>query len=72
MFDKLGVPNRKWLYYRLSAGTKAPNCLYIVKDNYNAKHESYHFSIKAGWDMPLKKFLMLLDELAVNLFAEAK
>lgn len=51
---------------------KIPLGLYIVKDNYNKRHESFHYSIKAGWDMPLKKFLILLDELAVNLFAEVK
>lgn len=72
LFDKLGVPNKKWLYYKLGAGTKIPNGLYIVKDNYNARHESFHYSIKAGWDMPLTKFLMLLDELALSLFAETK
>lgn len=71
LFDKFGVPNKKWLYYRLSAGMEIPHGLYIVKDNYNPRHESHHYSIKAGWDMPLKKFLMLLDELAINLVAEA-
>ena len=72
LFDKLGVPNKKWLYYRLSIGTDVPKGLYVTKDGFNRKHKSYHYSIKAAWDMPLKKFLMLLDELAVNLIAEVK
>lgn len=72
LFDKLGVPNKKWLYYRLSAGIKIPHGLYIIKDNFNKRHESFHYSIKASWDMPLKKFLMLLDSLAVNLISEVK
>ena len=72
LFDKLGVPNKKWFYYRLDIGTKIPHGLYIVKDSYNKRHKSFHYSIKASWDMPLKKFLMLLDELAVNLISEAK
>lgn len=72
LFDKLGIPNKKWMYYRLSSKTKIPNGLYIVKDSFNKKHEAYHYSIKAGWDMPLKKFLMLLDELSVDLIFEVK
>lgn len=72
LFDRLGVPNSKWLYYRLSVGVKIPNGLYIVKDSFNKRHKSFHYSIKAGWDMPLKNFLILLDELSVNLISEAK
>lgn len=72
LFDKFNVPNKKWLYYRLSSGTKIPPGLYIVKDNFNRFHEAFHYSVKASWDMPLKKFLMLLDELALNLIAEPK
>lgn len=72
LFDKLGVPNKKWLYYKLKNGTKIPHGLYITKDSFNRKNESFHYSIKASWDMPLKKFLMLLDVLATNLIPEAK
>lgn len=70
LFDRLGVPNKKWLYYKLSAGMQIPNGLYIVKDNLNKRHQSFHYSIKASWDMPLKQFLILLDDLAVNLIKE--
>jgi len=72
LFDRLGVPNKKWLYYRLGIGGNIPHGLYIIKDRFNKRHDSFHYSIKAGWDMPLIRFLMLLDELAVNLIAETK
>ncbi|GAA6166343.1 hypothetical protein [Sessilibacter corallicola] len=72
LFDKLGVPNKKWDYFRLSIGLKIPHGLYIIKDNYNRRHGSFHYSIKAGWDMPLKKFLMLLDEIATSLTFEER
>ena len=72
LFDRLGVPNKKWLYYRLGVGMKIPHGLYIVKDSFNRHHNSFHYSIKAGWDMPLTKFLILLDKLAVDLFSEEK
>ena len=72
LFDRFGVPNKKWIYLKLAIGTNIPHGLYIVKDRFNRRHESYHYSIKAGWDMPLKNFLMLLDELAKSLSLENK
>lgn len=72
LFDKLGVPNSKWLYYRLSSGLKIPHGLHITKDSFNKRHESFHYSIRASWDMPLTKFLMLLDKLAMHLISETK
>ena len=70
LFDRLGVPNKSWLYYRLSIRAKIPYGLYIEKNGFNRRHGSFHYSIKAGWDMPLTKFLILLDELALSLTAE--
>lgn len=70
LFDVLGVPNKKWDYYRLPAGSKIPYGLAITKDQFNATHQATHYSIKAKWDMPLTKFLMLLDELAAQLVPE--
>lgn len=70
LFDVFGVPNKKWEYYRLSAGIKIPVGLVITKDKFNELHNSTHYSIKANWDMPLTKFLMLLDELATQLIFE--
>lgn len=72
LFDRFGVPNKKWNYLKLAIGTSIPHGLYIIKDRFNSRHQSYHYSIKASWDMPLTKFLMLLDELAENLIAENK
>lgn len=70
LFDVLGVPNRKWDYYRLPAGAKIPDGLAITKDQFNQVHQATHYSIKAKWDMPLTRFLMLLDELAAQLVVE--
>lgn len=70
LFDLLGVPNKKWDYYKLPAGIRLPFGLVITKDEFNKLHEATHYSIRANWDMPLTKFLMLLDELAVQLIFE--
>lgn len=70
LFDVLGVPNKKWDYYRLPANAKIPDGLVITRDKLNPRHQSTHYSIRPHWDMPLKKFLMLLDELATQLIKE--
>ena len=71
LFDALGVPNSKWKYYRLPAGTDIPHGLVITKDSFNPRHNATHYSLRPNWDMPLKKFLMLLDQVATKLVAEA-
>ena len=70
LFDVLGVPNKKWEYYKLPAGVRIPFGLVITKDEFNDLHRATHYSIRANWDMPLTKFLMLLDELAAQLIFE--
>ncbi len=70
LFDVFGVPNKKWEYYKLPAGLRIPFGLVITKDEYNQLHKATHYSIKANWDMPLTKFLMLLDDLAAQLIFE--
>lgn len=70
LFDVLGVPNKKWTYYRLPAGSPIPVGLVILKDNYNPKHKATHYTICPYWDMPLKNFLMLLDQLIPLLISE--
>ena len=70
LFDVLGVPNKKWEYYKLPAGAIIPFGLVITKDEFNDLHRATHYSIRANWDMPLTKFLMLLVELAAQLIFE--
>ena len=70
MLDVLGVQNKRWDYYKLPAGAIIPHGLAITKDQYNKAHKATHYSIKAKWDMPLTKFLCLLDELAAELVTE--
>lgn len=69
LFDVHGVPNKRWDYFLLPAGTKVPHGLAITKDAFNTVHQATHYSIKAMWDMPLKNFLMLLDQLSTHLIA---
>lgn len=70
LFDVLGVPVRRWDYYRLEAGTPIPVGLVITRDSFNKRFEATHYSVRPNWDMPLKKFLMLLDELAAKFVKE--
>lgn len=70
LFDVLGVPNKNWSYYRLPAGTPIPMGLVILKDSFNPRHNATHYTICPNWDMPLKNFLMLLDQLIPMLVAE--
>lgn len=70
LFDVLGVPNKKWSYYRLPAGTVIPVGLVILKDNYNSRHKATHYTICPHWDMPLKNFLILIDQLIPMLVPE--
>ena len=70
LFDVLGVPASRWDYYRLPVGINIPVGLVITKDSYNKKYKSTHYSIRPNWDMPLKKFVGLLDELTKELIAE--
>ena len=56
LFDVFGVPNIKWNYYKIPAGTAIPAGLVIVKDKFNSKHKASHYSICPNWDMTLKNY----------------
>jgi hypothetical protein len=70
LFDVLGVPVKKWDYYRIPKGAKIPQGLVITKDSFNKTHNATHYSIRPHWDMPVAKFCMLLDELTKELIVE--
>ena len=70
LFDKKGIPVAKWEFYKLLAGTEIPHGLVITKDDWKEQFQAYHYTIRPHWDMPLTKFLMLLDKLAVKLVKE--
>lgn len=70
LFDLFGIPVKKWNYYKLPKGVKVPYGLVITKDDYNPGFGATHYSIRANWDMPLTKFLMLLDDLAKDFVLE--
>lgn len=71
-FDKPGVPaGPDWSYYRISAGTRLPDGLAIVRDAYNDRFDATHYTIAPAFDMPLEQFKLLLIQLAKNAVKEA-
>ena len=70
-FDKPGIPPGKgWEYYRIPAGTRLPEGLAIVEDNYNEKFKATHYTIAPAFDMPISQFKGKLLELAAELIRE--
>lgn len=71
-FDKPGVPaGKNWEYYKIPKGTILPYGLAIVKDEYNARFNATHYTIAPAFDMSLKSFKSLLNQLAQMLILEA-
>lgn len=72
LFDIIGNPSASWDYYKINAGTAIPLGLVITKDktlkpkNKTNEPAPTHYSIRPHWDMPLKQFLMLLDDLVAS------
>ena len=78
LFDIIGTPVASWDYYKIASGTTLPLGLVIVRDKPNPNLQKnptdpipVHYSIRPHWDMPLKGFLILLDEL-VSSFTRVK
>lgn len=67
LFDVLGIPVKSWDYYLLSKDTKIPYGLVITKDDYKKRLKATHYTIRPNWDMPVTKFCILLDKLALEL-----
>lgn len=55
-----------WQYFEIPAGTKIPEGLIIIKDDYNERFRATHHSIVPNRAMPLTEFRRLLDQLARN------
>lgn len=70
LFDRSGIPSKNWEYYKLLAGSGIPFGLVITKDDYKQNFKATHYTIRPNWDMPVTKFCMLLDKLALNLVKE--
>lgn len=73
LFDILGQPVASWDYYKIAAGKTIPPGLVIVRDKPNPSLQKkpedpipVHYSIRPHWDMPLKGFLILLDDLVAD------
>lgn len=52
-------------------GTLLPEGLAIVKDQYNSRFKSTHYTIAPAYDMPLSQFKSKLNTLANSLIKEA-
>ncbi|WP_444932558.1 Tse2 family ADP-ribosyltransferase toxin [Microbulbifer sp. JTAC008] len=71
-FDEKGVPKGNgWEYFKIPKGTKLPEGLAIVKDEYNSKFEATHYTIAPAFDMPISQFKSKLLQLAKQLIKEA-
>ena len=65
-FDKpYTFKGASWEYYKIPMGTKLPGGLAIVKDNFNRRMTATHYTIAPAYDMPLKQFKSLLNQLAL-------
>ncbi len=70
LFDRSGIPSKRWEYYKLLAGTTIPIGLVITKDDYKESFKATHYTIRPNWDMPVEKFCILLDKFATKLVKE--
>ncbi|VAW70768.1 hypothetical protein MNBD_GAMMA09-1169 [hydrothermal vent metagenome] len=68
LFDK---PNtfigKQWEHIEISKGTKIPDGILIIKDDYNNRFEATHYSIVPDHPMSLKAYKLLLKQLMVNI-----
>ena len=70
-FDKPGIPQGpNWEHYKITAGTKLPDGLAIIKDQYNSRFGAYHYTIAPAYNMPLSLFKILLNQLAKSVVKE--
>ncbi len=72
LFDKMGIPVKSWEYYILRIKTKLPLGLVITKDEWNGRFNATHYTIRPQWDMQVKNFCLLLDELTACLCEVSK
>lgn len=67
LFDRPDTfAGNSWQYFEIPAGTKIPEGLIIIKDDYNERFRATHHSIVPNRAMPLTEFRRLLDQLARN------
>lgn len=67
LFDKPDTfAGESWWYFEIPAGTKIPEGIIIIKDDYNERFRATHYSIVPNRAMPLAEFKSLLDQLARN------
>jgi hypothetical protein len=63
-FDQSGFPaGVDWRYLLIPKGTRLPQGLALVQDEFNTKAQATHYTIAPAYDMPLRQFKILLDQL---------
>lgn len=71
-FDKPNVfKGNSWEYYKIPQGTQLPAGLAIVKDSFNSRMGSTHYTLAPAYDMPLAQFKRLLNQLATLIKRDA-
>lgn len=70
LFDKRGIPVKSWEYFMLKARVKIPLGLVITKDDWKENFGAHHYTIRPNWDMPVKTFCTLLDDLMTKLIKD--
>jgi hypothetical protein len=70
-FDRPGTfKGKHWKFFLIPRGTRLPDGLVVVKDDYNARYRATHYTLAPDRDMPLKKFKSLLRLLFANMRLE--
>jgi hypothetical protein len=58
---------KDWEYIEIPKGTKIPEGILIIKDDYNERFKATHYSIVPDHPMSIKNYKLLLKQLMVNI-----
>ncbi len=68
LFDRPDTfKGKNWEYIEIPEGTKIPDGILIIKDDYNERFEATHYSIAPNHAMSVKAFKLLLNTLLTNI-----
>jgi hypothetical protein len=58
---------KDWEYIEIPKGTKIPEGILIIEDDYNERFKATHYSIVPDHSMSIKNYKLLLQQLMVNI-----
>lgn len=68
LFDRPNTfKGKNWEYVEIPEGTKIPDGLLIIKDDYNERFEATHYSISPNHAMSVKTFKLLIKNILNNI-----